>query len=224
MTEGLVGYWRFDDGSGMTARDSSGFGHDGRLENMGQTPWVPGHVGSGGLQFAGDAAAGVRVPITGVLDAIRFFTISAWVKRGWQGGSDQHNILSRQLHSTNDELFSLSCLYGDAVTYTPRNSRNQIVQARATLTAPASEWVHLAGTYDGSTLLLYENGREIARASGLAVQLTGSVTDIFIGTNRNTTFNEPFVGTIDEVLLFSVALSPASIKVLANRGSPVGLR
>jgi len=33
VTDGLVGYWKFDEGSGTTASDSSGKGHDGTLEN-----------------------------------------------------------------------------------------------------------------------------------------------------------------------------------------------
>jgi len=33
VTDGLVGYWKFDEGSGTTASDSSGRGHDGTLEN-----------------------------------------------------------------------------------------------------------------------------------------------------------------------------------------------
>ena len=32
-TPGLVGYWRFDEGTGLTAGDSSGFGNDGSLIN-----------------------------------------------------------------------------------------------------------------------------------------------------------------------------------------------
>jgi len=42
---GLIGYWRFNDGSGTVARDYSGHGHRGELTNYrasGRPTWVPG--------------------------------------------------------------------------------------------------------------------------------------------------------------------------------------
>src|SRR3990167_9554249 len=50
-TNGLVGYWAFDEGSGTTAGDSSGNGNNGTLVN-GPT-WTTGKVGSGALDFDG---------------------------------------------------------------------------------------------------------------------------------------------------------------------------
>ncbi len=46
----LVGWWKLDDGSGTTAKDSSGQGHNGTLTNG--PIWTTGHAGSG-LQFDG---------------------------------------------------------------------------------------------------------------------------------------------------------------------------
>ena len=50
-TNGLVGYWNFDEGTGTTAADSSGSGNNGTLVN-GST-WTAGKVGNGALQFDG---------------------------------------------------------------------------------------------------------------------------------------------------------------------------
>ena len=218
---GLVGHWRFDEGGGTIARDSSGSGHDGTLEGMGSAPWVAAPGGSGGLSFPGTLEAAVRVKATAAIDAIRSFTIAAWIKRGWEGGGMiHHSVLSRQLGTGNDELFNLSCQQTDAVVYISR-SRGQIVQARAPLTVPADAWLHLAGSYDGRQLVLYQNGAEIARTTGLDVQLTGSTTDLLIGSNHNNTLpSEAFLGVIDEVVLFSKALGAEAIKTLAQRGTP----
>ena len=220
-TPGLVGYWRFEEGGGTVARDSSGMGHDGMLENMGSAPWVAGDSGTGGLRFPGTSNAAVRIRATPAIDAIRTFTIAAWIKRGWQGGAnDHHSVLSRQLGGSNDELFNLSCQLADAVVYIPR-SQGRIVQARAPLTVAADDWLHLAGTYDGNRLLIYQNGAEIARTTGLDVQLAASSTDLLIGLNQNSTLsNEPFLGVMDEVVVFSVALTAQGIRTLAQRGSP----
>ena len=39
----LVGWWKFDDGTGTTARDSSMYRHDGTL--VGAAQWVDGQIG-----------------------------------------------------------------------------------------------------------------------------------------------------------------------------------
>ncbi|HDZ69354.1 MAG TPA: hypothetical protein ENH43_02925, partial [Phycisphaerales bacterium] len=49
----LVGFWRFGDGTGLTAVDSSVYLRDGTLTNMaGTTEWVAGKAG-GALDFDG---------------------------------------------------------------------------------------------------------------------------------------------------------------------------
>ena len=49
----LVGHWKFDEGSGTTAFDSSGNGNDGTLNGGAQ--WVEGQLG-GAIQFNGSRA------------------------------------------------------------------------------------------------------------------------------------------------------------------------
>ena len=46
----LVGWWRFDEGTGTTAADSSGNGNDGTFN--GDPQWVVGYFG-GALEFDG---------------------------------------------------------------------------------------------------------------------------------------------------------------------------
>ena len=72
----LVGWWKFDEGSGGTAYDSSGYGNDGTLE--GDPKWVPGYL-AGAIQLDGiddyiDCGNDPSVNIT------REITLAAWVK------------------------------------------------------------------------------------------------------------------------------------------------
>ena len=74
----LVAHWQFDDGSGTTAVDSSGNGHDGTL--LLDPLWVAGKYG-GALEFAG--LSGQRVEMEGY-DGIlgtQNRTVMAWVRR-----------------------------------------------------------------------------------------------------------------------------------------------
>jgi hypothetical protein len=54
----LVGQWKFDEGSGTTAYDSSGNGHDGTL--VGGATWADGRFG-GGIELDGTSGY-VEVP------------------------------------------------------------------------------------------------------------------------------------------------------------------
>ena len=50
LNDGLVGYWKMDTGTGLTAVDSSGYESDGTLTNMdASTDWVS---GSSNINFA----------------------------------------------------------------------------------------------------------------------------------------------------------------------------
>jgi concanavalin A-like lectin/glucanase superfamily protein len=75
---GLVGHWRFDEGKGETAADSSGRGHSARL--VGGPTWTRG-VLAGGLQFNGGDCY-VELPRSAVLDGLQkeSHTVCAWVK------------------------------------------------------------------------------------------------------------------------------------------------
>ncbi|UCG58083.1 MAG: hypothetical protein JSU70_00985 [Phycisphaerales bacterium] len=71
----LVAWWKFDDGAGDTALDSSGNGHDGTLGGAPQ--WVAGFF-DGALAFAGSGDY-VDIAYSPGL-ALNEFTVSAWVK------------------------------------------------------------------------------------------------------------------------------------------------
>lgn len=72
-------------------------------------------------------------------------------------------------------------------------------------------WVHIAGTYDGSNLKIFLNGAQ----QGSNVAKTGNINTsnparLGIGV-RSTGADLPFVGEIDDVKVFDVALDAATI-------------
>jgi len=81
-SNGLFGFWNFEEGSGSIADDASGNGNVGTLLPAGSEPvWTSGRFGKG-LQFDG-ADDYVDAGNNNTLDfGIGSFTISAWVKRG----------------------------------------------------------------------------------------------------------------------------------------------
>jgi hypothetical protein len=115
----LVGYWRFDEGPGTTALDSSGNSNHGTLESLDPaSARVPGRQGSA-LEFSAGAsgAAGVRVPLTSSITGIQQFTIAAWIWRSGSFPTQNTAVLSRQIGTTSREIYGLSTLDDDLVIY-----------------------------------------------------------------------------------------------------------
>jgi len=71
----LFAWWKFDDGTGTLAVDSSGNGHDG--EFVQDPEWVAGKFGSG-LYF--DGQGGERVALGGLNVPAGALSITCWLK------------------------------------------------------------------------------------------------------------------------------------------------
>jgi hypothetical protein len=74
----------------------------------------------------------------------------------------------------------------------------------------------VAATYDGQTLRLYQDAVVVDTLVHPLTALAPTDKPLYIGTNKNGQSGqaEPFVGLLDEVLLYSVALGPGQIEGL----------
>lgn len=82
----MVGHWTFDEGSGTTAYDSSGNGHDGTI--AGGAVYTTGRIGTGALSF--DGTGRVSVPYSAPLTLAGInYTIAFWIKQSYTGGQNQ---------------------------------------------------------------------------------------------------------------------------------------
>jgi hypothetical protein len=81
---------------------------------------------------------------------------------------------------------------------------------------PLYTWSYLAATYDGETLSLYVNGQAVASQS-VTGNIIPSVGPLRLGGNQ--VFGEFFVGTLDDVRVYSRALSQAEI--IRDMNTPV---
>ena len=104
FTNGLVGYWRFDEASGTVAADSSGHGLNGTLVN-GPT-WQPsGGIQGGALSFDGTNDR-VSVPDPGAGSLLDFpsgstITITAWIRPTNASGCCQQILSKGQVNASN---------------------------------------------------------------------------------------------------------------------------
>jgi Concanavalin A-like lectin/glucanases superfamily len=218
LDPGLLAYWRFDDGAGTVVTDSSGRGHDGTLIGNGATPvpvWTTGKV-RGALALNGQTF--VRVPDSPDWDQIgstNAFTVVAWVIRqtaviGW------NTLVSRQYQITQWEHFNLG-FKGEYLAPVAGTQINEFWYCTASAPTTRGLWMHIAGTYDGTTLRGYENGVEICHID-FTTALLSDDTGLIIGGKTNAAgpiVEQVFTGLVDELAIYTRAFGASEIADLA---------
>jgi parallel beta-helix repeat protein len=200
----LAAEWHLDDGNGTTAVDTSGNGNDGTLVN--NPAWVKGKIGKA-LSFDGtndyvDCGQSTSLKITGAI------TVEAWVN--WTGAGNPYFVTKsggpghRSYDLSGNEDGTAEFRVGGADCNTQKSS--------GTITIPAGEWVHLAGTYEPSRYVrLFVDG---ALAKENIVSIPASQGDNglpwYIGAREGN--QGWFNGTIDEVKIYNRALSADEIR------------
>jgi len=199
ISDGLIGWWMLDEGTGTTVTDSSGAGHEGFFVD-GTPEWVSGVYGKA-LKF--DGTNKVEIPDHEDFHLVKAVSLALWA----QPESSQPDYAKFFCKQKSGE-------YPYALQYSSSLSIRATVNASTrydTSTIPnfPGEWAHLCFTYDGSALILYKDGEQAARvnASGDLQQNDLSLT---IGGRLNSGQN--FVGTIDDVRLFNRALTADEIQ------------
>jgi hypothetical protein len=184
MEEGLVGWWKLDEGAGSLASDSVPGGHDGALR--GKPQWTAGKVG-GALKFG----AGDEVMMTCSL-LFKTVTVSAWVRHDTLEGIVQRYV------TVGHETAVLRCEKGQIHFYIRTNGELRHIQIAGQL--EAGKWTMITGTWDGKTQSLYKDGALIGTQNPGGT-LTSDVPVIHIGS-----VNESMRGLIDEVRIYNRAL------------------
>jgi hypothetical protein len=218
IAPGLLAYWPLDDGTGKaTAGDRSGNGNDGSLTMLDPgTAWKPGHTG-GAIEIPYTVGAGVTVKDSSSLDRIsNAVTISAWVYRLTSIKNRNMTVLSRQVGSGNRELYTLGFENDVLIVWLYAAAPAPEVNLRATQTAPLNTWIHVAMTWDGKTVNLYQNGAPVASLSYTGTFPTTS-NPVILGNNANGSgVDQPLGGRLDEVRIYDHALSASAITALAK--------
>ena len=206
---GLVAAYGFNEGSGTTTTDASGNANTGTLS--GATWSTAGRYG-GALAFDG-TSAWVTVPDAAVLDLTTGMTLEAWVYASSVGA--WRTVLMKE--TANGFSYGL-----DASDTNRRPSawirRTADIGATGTSAFPANSWVHLAATYNGSTLILYLNGSPVVTRAITGAIVTSS-QPLRIG-GAAPYVGENFAGRIDEVRIYNRALTASEIQT--DMGTPIG--
>ncbi len=211
FTEGLIGYWSFDEGDGYIAHDTSGNGNDGTI--YGGAIWTKGKYGSAleitDTEYVGDIPASYDAPIT------TSFTVTAWVQ--WYG-LPVYNHGSYFFDGRGDpylgEGFLLYISFQSTIGFW-LNDMDMSSNVFSKHSVPIGSWMHVAAVFNDSKDLscIYINGY---------LDNSKTVTKTFLQSNHRPSIGTnhwapgdgqwaPINGIEDEVRLYNRALTAKEI-------------
>ena len=198
---GLVAAYGFDEGSGTQVQDASGSGNVGTLS--GATWTTSGKFGNA-LSFDG-INDWVTVNDSSSLDLTNGMTLEAWVRPAVR--TAWNTVIFKEM--PGDHAYVLYATdYGDVPIVGIRQA-GTIHAAGGNAPTPVSTWTHLAATYDGASLRLYQNGA-LVRTTAVSGPIDISQGPLRIGGNG--IWSEWFGGLIDEVRIYNRALTATEIQ------------
>ncbi len=209
----IVGWWKFDEGSGTIAQDSSRYNND--VFFNGDPQWVEGYYNSG-LEFDGTDDCldlGVYEP---VLDIVGELTMTAWIKPG--ATLRDHEIGGNITIGPNGGGYVMGIYSNDNLEFEVRSS--------AGTSAPPSRpgggtmlqtdtWYFVAGTYaqtaDGGVITTYVNG-ELDAEMVTTIVMAPSPGTFVIGRDPSAPGAGQFIGVIDDFRVYNHILTESELR------------
>lgn len=207
----LDGWWRFDDSASGIARDSSGNGNNGTVAPA--TQHVSGYFGSS-LSFDGNTAS-VRVPDSSSLEPTSTVTVTAWFKGGAQNPFVY--LVSKGGQGCQAASYGLyTGPNGGLLFYVSQNQALSFTRSPDAGTGVwDGNWHFAVGTYDGNSVRLYVDGKQIGNGTPLSGPIGYGLpdnNDLFFGSYP-TCGGLNFVGSIDEPTVWSRVFSPFEVQI-----------
>ncbi len=208
----LVAYYSFDEGSGTTIHDCSTHGFNAVLNSSGGGDWTTGHSGNAILFNASNSVCVlVDSPAANQLGAL---TLSAWVMLLDPNGG--YVIGQRTTSGFGWRIDMEPTDAGADLGFAIGTGDGSNDFSADTITS-GSKWHHVAAVFDpvAATQTLFFDGTPIAASpAATAIVADPTPTTIRIGCRGDDT--QFFDGVIDEVRIYSRALSSAEITTLAS--------
>ncbi len=214
-TDGLAGYWKFDETSTGTAQDVSGHNNNGT------------HVTGGGFGISTDVPTTsftntrslsfdddyVSVPDDASLDVTNI-TISFWVKPSGGAQTDGAAFVCKG-NGAGGEVW---CMDVNTSNFRFYFWKGGVAYTSVSTSTIGSDWKHVAATYDGSSAVLYIDGTaEDTDAHGVGnLDTNNHIVSIGARQSGSGDYDLEFDGYIDDVRVYNRALSSTEVTELAN--------
>ncbi|HJN13517.1 MAG TPA: LamG domain-containing protein [Pirellulaceae bacterium] len=217
---GMAGYWRFDREAAPDAEgavnDHSPHGHQATLR-PGAVTGSNGKIG-GALVLDGKGGS-AECPDAVALNPQRQLTLMSWFRLE-KGTLESQKILvgkGATRHADPYYQYAIAAMDRDDIPatltfYATVNDTLQSCSARDLPLDLYTGWHHVAGTFDGQTMRLYLNGREVAAANASGT-LSTYATPLVMGAYGNLPRSAAYglAGVLDDVAVYSRPLSANEI-------------
>ena len=212
----LALYLSFDEAKGDTAKDKSKHGNDGTIHKGKR---VKGKIGQA-VELTGEPGGWIEVPDSKSLDITDEITLMCWVYpteftaewfriivKTWAGDTAPWMVYGFYEFGGNNGKTGF-------IISVDKGTEKRIGDA-TTSNLPAEEWTHVTATYDGSEMRLYYDGE--VETDGAAKGKIDT-NDVPVSIGRNSEGNrEHYIGRVDEVAIWSVALTQDEVKEAMDR-------
>ena len=205
---GLVGHWRFDEGRGTTAHDSSGRDNHGTL--VGGPRWVVGRIGGCALALDGEDDR-VRLPNMRTVECYPF-TFVAWIRTSCREDREMTAVIEENEANSGQRVQLCLSRSGE-----PKwNVRNRSAEAEIVHPIDIRDggWHFLAGVSQAEDRHeLYVDGAPVRKSSVRVPLFFPNSFSIgnWMGNRRHAKW---FEGEIDEVRVYERALGAAEIEAI----------
>lgn len=214
----LIGYWNFDEASGSTYADSSENANNGTIVGTGVThstdvapiscfddPYSVSFDGSGGY---------VSIPDNASMDPANQISIAFWMNANTVSNGYQHIIFKQGPVVTSYGVW----LFNNHIYMEDNDNTVRSLTSNATIST--GTWYYIAVTYDGQTQKLYIDGNLDNSQSLPGIILTYENSPVKIGAGD---YNNPFSGYVDDLRIYSTALTQSQVTDLAGGGCGPGV-
>ena len=139
--------------------------------------------------------------------------MAAWVKP--EKLATQYLIKKATMGATNGYELSLSSAGKVFVRFNQSTGPDTFrINSLTTYPTNGSTWMHVAATYDGTTIRLYVNG--VQEGGNLAGPASITTNNLALGIGAQPDGTSKLQGAMDDVLLYNTALSASEIAALAG--------
>ena len=212
----LITWYKFDQSSGTTAVDSSGYGNNGTVIGGTNATWSAGKYDNA-IAFSGTNTTAAYVALPGnLVDNLTSMTIASWVNSS--NTADAISLFTAgPAAASTPTKYMMMLLKGSRFTITANgNSAEQNISQGSNLTA--NTWKHVAVTLSGSTGTLYIDGVQVAQNTGMTLKpsdLAPTTSGNFIGKSE-WTGDKYLKGLVDDFRIYNRAISTSEVTSVMN--------
>ena len=228
----MVGYWKFDTGTGLVAIDSSGQSNTGILDTATWTESVPSQIAFWNPSAIDTSANGSILVETGSnLDIVGDITISVWVNYTVLTNKVDGNVLlgyAGNTVETTTESSDDNYLYSLGINGTTKSLRfmwengssadDVIIESDTIVDLTNNEWNHIVAVRDATSkqVRFYVNGTQLGSTKSYTLVPSGQSGSavLTISAGPHDIPNTYFKGKLDDLRIYTKPLISAQVSSL----------